>query len=390
MNILFISHEADLNGASKSMINIIDELKDKHTFYVILRYTCGEVYDALVSRNIKVYSIKYISWIQEKTIGKTLKSNWYLKFFAYFCFSKFYNKIAAKLFYKKIFNKLHIDLIHSNTSVIDLGGTLKELSGVPHVWHIREMGVEDFNLYPYIGWKAAYRYIGDNADKIICVSDTVLNKITKYSNLNKCIRIYNGVGQENINPKHKCHDFSKKIIFLISGGIQKAKRQDIAIKAIQELHNRGFKQAQLLIAGRGSIKDIGLEKETLGDYIKLLGQVSNLNEIRKNVDVELVCSKCEAFGRVTIEAMLSGIPVVGSNSGGTAELIQDNVTGILFECGDYVDLADKLEGLIKQPQRIEEMGRRARTCAMQNYLIEICVEQINQVYEEIGNIQQNI
>ena len=53
----------------------------------------------------------------------------------------------------------------------------------------------------------------------------------------------------------------------------------------------------------------------LNNNINMLGQVRNLPEIRKNNDIELVCSKSEAFGRVTIEAMMSMMPVIGANTG---------------------------------------------------------------------------
>lgn len=66
-------------------------------------------------------------------------------------------------------------------------------------------------------------------------------------------------------------------------------------------------------------------------------------EIRKNVDIEIVSSKQEAFGKITVEAMMGQIPVIGSNSGGTKELIKHNQNGLLFESGNADDLAKKIE-----------------------------------------------
>lgn len=69
-------------------------------------------------------------------------------------------------------------------------------------------------------------------------------------------------------------------------------------------------------------------------------------ELRKTMDLELICSRSEAFGRVTIEAMLHSIPVIGANSGGTPELIIDKENGLLFQYGDIDELVDKIETLI--------------------------------------------
>ena len=73
-----------------------------------------------------------------------------------------------------------------------------------------------------------------------------------------------------------------------------------------------------------------------------------MKELRNNIDIELVCSRNEAFGRVTLEAMLHGIPVVGSNVGGTLELIKNRETGMIYQYGDINDLANKIEVLIKE------------------------------------------
>lgn len=59
--------------------------------------------------------------------------------------------------------------------------------------------------------------------------------------------------------------------------------------------------------------------------------------------VEVIASRYEAFGRITIEAMLNELPVIGANSAGTAELITDGVTGLLYPSGNVSKLSDALE-----------------------------------------------
>ncbi len=85
-----------------------------------------------------------------------------------------------------------------------------------------------------------------------------------------------------------------------------------------------------------------------------------------STDVALTCSRDEAFGRVTVEAMKRGRPVVGAASGGTAELIQDGRTGRTYPPGDPAALAGAVEALLGDDEhraRIAEAGRRfaART-----------------------------
>lgn len=381
MKILFVSHEKNMNGSTRSMINLIEKLKEEHQFYVLLPWGQGDTYDALISRNINVIVAEgYKEWIQPRSFQGSIKSNWYIKWFSYFLFRENRNKKIAKKIYSQI-KELEIDLIHTNTSVIDLGARLSEIGGIPHVWHVREMGIDDFNLYPYIGWKKAYLYMEQHAKRIICISDAVYNKVTATIQKDKCVRIYNGVGKENLYPQRTYRTNCKfPFRILVAGNISMGKRQDVAIKAVQELHRRGHNNVELFIAGRGDISKLGINSDTLECYIHILGQVKGLNEFRHDMDVEVVCSACEAFGRVTVEAMMSGMPVVASASGGSLELIKDGENGYLFPMGDYYCLADKLECLMLDCSLCEKMGKNAIRYSKSRFSIDRCAEEIDILY----------
>lgn len=71
--------------------------------------------------------------------------------------------------------------------------------------------------------------------------------------------------------------------------------------------------------------------------------------LRKNMDVELVCSRAEAFGRVTAEAMLGGMSVIGSNTGGTVGLINHKKIGYLYSKSDINELAEYMKEFICNP-----------------------------------------
>jgi glycosyltransferase involved in cell wall biosynthesis len=76
-----------------------------------------------------------------------------------------------------------------------------------------------------------------------------------------------------------------------------------------------------------------------------------------------MCSKCEAFGRVTIEAMKIGIPVIGSNTCGTVELIEHERSGLLYEQGNPSGLANEVIKLIKYPELKERIIKEAKNHA---------------------------
>ncbi len=384
MNILFITHEKRLNGSSRSMLDIITELRSQHRFYVVSPYDCGEVIDQLYALGVPVITANgYKNWIQPQMFWGPIRYNWYIKRILYFAFWKRNNASIAKKIYKKI-KKYNIDVVHTNTSVIDIGAKLAKLCQVPHIWHIREMGIEDFNLYPYVGWNKAYSSINANADRIICISEVIYEKVT-HNNVDqqKCVRIYNGVGKEHINDKKEYRrNADDPFRVLVSGRICSAKRQDIAIEGMNQLRKRGYNNAELFIAGAGNIYTL-YSKDQLPEYIHLLGQVERISDLRKKIDCEVICSTCEAFGRVTVEAMLSGLPVVASASGANPELIQERQNGLLYTAGNSEELADALEELILKPDLAKKMGKCAQVFAKEQFLSNRCAAEINAVYKEL-------
>ncbi|WGX77343.1 glycosyltransferase family 4 protein [Paraclostridium bifermentans] len=117
-------------------------------------------------------------------------------------------------------------------------------------------------------------------------------------------------------------------------------------------------------------------------WIKVLGLVNDIKELRNKVDIELVCSRNEAFGRVTLEAMLHGIPVVGSNVGGTLELINDRNTGMIYKYEDINDLAEKIEILIKDRKLYELIINNAVEFASK-FTIEKTANEVLKRFNEI-------
>ena len=109
-------------------------------------------------------------------------------------------------------------------------------------------------------------------------------------------------------------------------------------------------------------KRLGVEGQ-----VKFTGPVENPLPIMSSCDVVAVCSHCESFGRVTVEAMKLGKPVVGSRTGGTAELIQDGFNGFLYTVGNYEDLASKLQILLSNAELRNRMGEAACSWASNRF-----------------------
>ncbi|WP_302579573.1 glycosyltransferase family 4 protein [Clostridium saudiense] len=378
MNILMLTHEKNLNGASKSMINLIDNLIDKHKFYIVSSYIDGPVIEELKKRNVVILNWNVNRWMRKIPNSKI---KWFMIKFRWFFFDRFYSLYNAIMLKRKIKN-FNIDIIHSNVSVINLGGLLSKVTGIPHVWYIREFGQEDFDMYPLLNYDKFYKTMDKQSDAIITVSKALKKKYAKHIKSKKLITIYNGIGNENIisdrvYAEKECYNF------LITGTIQEGKGQEVAIKAVEELVKRGVTNLKLYIAGRGDITKLKNIFPSQEKYVVFLGQVNDMIMLRKKMDVELVCSKSEAFGRVTVEAMMGGMLVIGANTGGTPELINNGENGYLYEQGNPIALADIMQHVLNQPEKIKELATNASKQAIVKFSIERCAKEVNEVYNKL-------
>lgn len=90
----------------------------------------------------------------------------------------------------------------------------------------------------------------------------------------------------------------------------------------------------------------------------------------------------ENFPRTLVEAMACGLPVIASRIGALAELVQEGVTGLLFESGNAADLAAKLTWANNHPEEIRAMGIRAREIYEEKFTARRNYAQLMEIYED--------
>ena len=107
-------------------------------------------------------------------------------------------------------------------------------------------------------------------------------------------------------------------------------------------------------------------------------------QILKNCDVGLTCSVAEAFGRVTVENMLAGLCVIGSDTGGTPEIILDGETGLLYRQGDPASLAEKIRWVIEHRAEAKQMLEKGQKRALDVFSIQATAENVINLYKDVG------
>jgi glycosyltransferase involved in cell wall biosynthesis len=176
---------------------------------------------------------------------------------------------------------------------------------------------------------------------------------------------------------------------LYIGRLEKIKGIKILIRAIT-LIKKKLPNIHVYIAGEGSEKSAikKLAKQLkIENCITLLGFITGDEKYFyiNAVDLVVVPSYYESFGIALLEAMSCAKPIVASNAGNIPNLIEDGVSGILFEPGNYNDLAAKSIGVLADPMFGENMGINARKEA-QKYTWENTARLTCEAYKKILGI----
>ena len=369
MKIFFIVHDSLKGGSGRCLFELISLLAQRTEITpVVLTHRKNDINEALDKLGVENYSSRYgftCSWTE----------NVFLTFLKRLLYRPFFNWLAYKRLRKKIdFNT--IDLIHSNSGVIDFGAYLHKKLRIPHVWHIREFGELHFKwLYVVDDFP---KYLNEYATKIICVSNAVRNYYIKQGvDGIKIETIYDGVLKRDfLYSKTTVGD--KKIFRICMCGILNAgKGQCLAIEALKRLEYDELAKVHLDFYGEGpdlpKLQEL-VKQYKLDDNISFKGFSKNLKDELKKYDIGLNLSRAEGFGRTTVEYMLSGLYVIGHNTGATPELLGNGKFGSLIPVGDVNPLANEISKYIHNSSDYKKVQEEARDYALNHFTLESNIE----------------
>lgn len=185
----------------------------------------------------------------------------------------------------------------------------------------------------------------------------------------------------------------KEFKVAIVGQIARWKGQDVFIKAAKLLHPK-YPQIKFLLVGDVLFEKeeelqfknhlIELAKEC--DYIQFLGHRENVLELLENIDILVHASiREEPFGRVIIEGMASRKPVIAAGIGGPLEIIEDGITGILYQPGNVQDLASKLNRLIKDEELYHSISNLGYKTYEEKFNVLNTVSKVEEYIELVSN-----
>lgn len=386
---MMIAGKNENGGAPKSMLEVVNTIsRDYGVAYTLVLHREGRLSQFCREKGI-AYCIdghEPIVMAKGSTGVRRLAKLLLRPLYIYKAVNK--NKTALAAVEKQV-DLSSFDLIHTNSNRDGIGALIAQKHSIPHVWHLREFGEEDYNtvfLPPY-----NIEFMNRTTTRFVAISKAVA-KAWERKGLQKLKikQIYNGINFSLIqsDPERKpLGDNQLKMVF--TGTVCPAKGQNEIIEAIGLLPEEEKKAVSVDFYGEGVAEYISSLKKRaaelgFADQVRFLGHCDDIGSRLKDYAVGVVCSRSEAFGRITPEYMAAGLITLACDTGANPELIHDGETGFLYHRSDYHDFARLIQRVLKMStEEKSAVSRAAEQYARTHFTAEKNAENIYQLYREI-------
>jgi glycosyltransferase involved in cell wall biosynthesis len=203
-----------------------------------------------------------------------------------------------------------------------------------------------------------------------------------------------GVGHEACSVStHAPRPTPHSLRLLYAGRLDETKGVETAIEAMGLLvREHGLQNIEFEIAGTGAdvyvarLKQL-VDKEGVGNCVRFLGKVdgAKMPALMRSHDIILVTSIWpEPFARVILEGMVSGMVVVSTPTGGSAEIVEDGKTGLLFPPANAHTLAEKIAMLAHDPDLRERLATAGQTIVRERFTKTRMIDEMEDFLLEIA------
>lgn len=360
-HILVTHHDAELYGADKSLIRTVRALQLSELKPIVALPFHGPLVDVLRAEGIEVH-IGPVGKLTRRFM-KPLA----LPFVAW-------DLLASIRFISRIVAGRHVVLAYSN-SVAVLGGAIWAMvHRIPRLWHVREIVVVPRVAARGFPWML--RLLGGWC---VCNSNATRDWIVAEQSVlrPRSSVVWNGLETLVKPPEDAVAAFRAKLglrsdttLVTLVGRINRWKGQSVLIEAAALLKARGVSNVRYLVLGDVAdgqhyfreamleqIRAAGLEKDVLWHPF-----MPDVDVAWAASDIAVVPSiEPEPFGRVAIEAMSHGLPVVAAAHGGLVEIVEHEKTGLLVAPSSAAELGAAMARLLEDPALRKSYGDAGRT-----------------------------
>lgn len=374
MKILFVDQTAKLSGGELALLDIVCPYRKESK---VILFEDGPLNHKLQAREVDTRIID---------ISGNLKN---IRRSSRIPLSSIYSLVQLSRTIAK--ESENYDFIFANSQKAALVSSLAgQLARKPVVWYLHDiLTAEHFGKAQLM----AAKYISRKSSQILVNSEATrlaLHKLTgRTSNVHLVYNAFSKSLFAEQSSLHACQHVREKLGFdnrpLIGvfGRLTPWKGQDVFLKALAKMPD-----VQGVIVGSSMF---GEEKYTqrleqeilqlgLSNRVKMTGFRNDVPELMQACDIIAHTSIApEPFGRVIVEGMLAGKPVVATATGGPDEIIENGVTGKLYPAGDPEALYRSLQDILSDPDQSSVMANRAKESARQRFSLEIMHKKLDEI-----------
>jgi len=360
--ILYLANSGDIIGGGQiSLLGLLKRLNRGKYHPVVVCPAVGSLYDELKRIGVETHIVRM----------NTLRN---LNFLLWV---KTINRLVQLIKSKKI------QIIHSNGSRATIfGGIAARLTKTPLIWHVRIVNSD----------KLLDRLLARLASKIIVISKAVSRRFNWLKNKeDKIVLVYNGIDLEKFKPnvgirKVRGESLSSKTPMVVTvGRLDWYKGHKYLLEAAEKIVQI-LPDARFLIVGDGEYRkrlENQVKQLNLDENVIFTGNRKDIPEILAGIDLFVLSSVSEGFGRAVAEAMACAKTVVATKAGGLSEVVEDGITGRLVSPKNSTALAEAIIELLKDKKKAENMGIAGRKRVEKLFSIERNVKSIEELYKKI-------
>lgn len=381
MNILFLDQSGKLGGAELSLLDVASAVRDRCLVGLLAD---GPFRQTLEQRQIpvKVLADQSLQVRKDSTLWQSLKSLGQIV--------PLVSQIA-RLSYD-------YDLIYANTpKAFVMGAIASALTQRPLIYHLRDiLSAEHFSQ---TNLRLAIWFANQFASLVIANSAATQQAFIQAGGKAEIIKVvYNGFEPKSysssisaVSELRQQLNLADQFVVGHFSRLSPWKGQHVLIEALTHCPETVtvLLVGDALFGEQDYVEQLHQQVEQLGlgDRVRFLGFRSDVPQLMSMCNLVAHTSTApEPFGRVIVEAMLCGTPVVAAAAGGVVELIEHGKTGWLMPPSDALKLADIIQQCQSQPERAIAISHQAQQSASQRFNLETTNQQIAHLLKQVVSL----
>ncbi len=275
----------------------------------------------------------------------------------------------------------NIAVIHTDsTTETFYAGIAAKIMNIPLIWHIRASE----------GQWALDRMLSALSTKLILVASALIKRF-KWLNKGKAPTVYNGIDLEEFDSFTSASSIRDEfnidkdtVLLACSGRLEERKGQEYLVSAMRNINN-----AKIIFAGKADDAYLNRIKTMCNEFniserVIFAGHRKDVPALLRQIDIfAFPVIIGEGFSRAVLEAMAAGKPVIATDDAGNPEAVKDGETGHIVPIKDPEALSEKINDLIRNKEKRNQMGLAGRKRLEKMFTIQRYVESVERLYHDI-------